>query len=174
MNTTRFPEWIEAADQVAAMNPTPGTVITLEWLDGIFQIPKPKLKFGDENFEENQKLLAAYNLRWLNAVTNWKTYLMETHHIQVEDKSQGGWRVLAPNQVADFVMKQSTNKLRKALRSAKNRLSNTDLSKLTPDELNNHVAVNRRVNFKARILSDEDRKPLQPPELPKPLPRYKF
>lgn len=165
MNVTIHPEWKHAVVAFLANDPKPGDVVTREQLEHWFSLKYPA-HGSREEFEK-------HNLRFLALRSKFFDELMRKHQVQLSEKEQkrGGWRVLAPNEVAGFTRQQSTKELKKAIRKQRDRLAFTDLSALTSAELREHAEVLVRSSWKLRALNEVDRKPVEFPAPPKALPR---
>lgn len=159
------PPWKQALVEFLATNPQPGDLVTRTQLERWFGIKVPaRLSLSEARNIE---------LQFLANRDRWADELLRRHQIQFseKDREEGGWRVLAPEEVARFTRKAADRDLRKALRKQRDRLAHTNLANLTPAQLVEHAETLVRSSRKLQALKDEDRRPVELPALPKALPR---
>jgi hypothetical protein len=161
------PPWKQAVHEFLGTNPKPGDIVKRERLEKWLGMRRPLRG----TFEE----IRNYELRFLSMRDRWAEELMKKHQLQFSEKEreEGGWRVLAPHEVAKFTRRQSDRDLKKALRKQRERLAFTDLTALDPPQQREHAETLIRCSWKLKAMKEADKMPVQLPMLPIPLPRRK-
>lgn len=166
------PIWKQAVQDFLATDPQPDDVVTMEQLKEWFEMPSLTLETIGKR--DPEKAVEDYKLRFLALRHQWQHELLRKHQIQFDEKERGGgWRVLAPDEVARFTRRQSDRELKKVLARQRERLAHTDLSELSQAQQRDHAETLVRCSWKLRAIKDVDKKKIELPELPKPLPRRK-
>ncbi len=161
------PIWKQAVQDFLETDPQPDDVVTMQQLEEWFELSRPTIGCTFEQFEK-------YKLRFLALRTQWQHELLRKHQFQFDEKERGGgWRVLAPDEVARFTRRQSDRELKKVLARQRDRLAHTDLTELTQAQQKDHAETLVRCSWKLRAIKDVDKKKIELPDLPKPLPRRK-
>lgn len=159
------PAWRQAVADFLATSPQPGDVVTREQLEAWLGMKRPR----SGTWEGMKK----FELNFLRQSSRWRDELMETHQIQLEEKSReaGGWKVLHPADVASYSRKTMDRDALRALAKQRRRLACTDLSGLTPPQLREHAEATVRASWKRAAIIASNRRAVELPALPAQKPR---
>lgn len=166
-NTKLHPIWRQAVQDLVAIDPQPGYVLTREHLEHWLEVKRP----ARGTYEE----IRDYELKFLAMRDRFFDELLRKHQIQFGEKDRGadGWKILPPHEVAKYSRKQSDRDLKKTLRRQRERLAHTDLTGLNPEQQREHAETLVRCSWKLRAIKEADKRELELPAPPKALPRRK-
>jgi hypothetical protein len=154
----KFPLWKQAVEDLLALEPNPGFVLSEAWLMEHLELEVPEYGTA-EKFKK-------WNLSWLQARSAFFDALRDDHALQFAMKEDGGWRLLAPGEVSKNALARMKHELYKELKRARLSLSCADRTRMTELELGENAEAMTRV-ARAMSLAREAVKLPPPAAVPK-------
>lgn len=116
--------WKIAAEKLIESKVQPGFVIEKAWLCSQFGLTEPR------NIAEYQQRA----FEFLTDFERFRNYLLTEHKVALQSVQGVGYRVVPPNEQADFAVQHYGKKIKKQLSSMGRTLTNIDLARLTDAE----------------------------------------
>ena len=125
VETTRYPEYVQAVEDFLSAHPVEGELITHEWLDEHLEL-------------EPQK--PGYALRKLSRVQGFKKELLTKHHIDLKNILGQGYYVVPAREQTEIAMRDTREKYARAAREGLSRCVHIRTEELTDAQ----VEANKR------------------------------
>lgn len=147
VETTKYPEYVQAVEDFLAARPVEGEIVTHEWLDEHLEL-KPQEP--------------GYALRKLNRVQGFKKELLTKYHIDLKNVLGQGYYVVPAREQTELALRDSREKYAKAAREGLARCIHIRTEELTEAQIEaNKRAIDLLTNLNntaTRALSAPRRK----------------
>lgn len=137
MDTDKIARWRTAVDDFLATNPKPGDIITEEWKQEHFGLPRPRLG--------TLEAVRSYQLKMLTAFDCFSKELLTEHQIHLKSGGRGAHIVIPPENQTKEAWNDGVNEISRSLRKAKLRLEHVDLGGLDTDHRKENTDAKTRL-----------------------------